>query len=388
MISTLRVLVLEDHAFQRALACTVLNALGIGEVIEAVDGEDALRKLHLAGGVDVALCDLRMPGMDGVALLCQAARANLIRSIILSSDVDKSLLNAVATLINKLGMEYLGDLGKPYTKEQLRDLLKHHSPVPPSPFCSGKAPLRLPDREIHNALARQEFKAYFQPKYDIRSGRLCGAEVLARWQHPQHGTLLPGNFLARLATLGLLDEVFLQLFSQGLEVQQRRPGIALAYNLEVSQLTTLQLPEIVNEALQSHGVPASGVIFEVTETGAMQAANESLEAMIRLRLMGCSLSMDDFGTGFSSLGRFCELPFNQIKLDRSFMPSLRPGSRSYAAVASAVALAKALDISLVIEGVETTDQHHYLIELGCTLAQGFFYATPMPAADFLTLQEH
>lgn len=387
MISTLRVLVLEDHAFQRALACTVLNAIGIGEVIEAVDGEDALRKLHQVGGVDVALCDLRMPGMDGVALLCQAARANLIRSIVLSSDVDKSLLLAVATLINKLGMEYLGDLGKPYTQEQLLDLLKHHSPTPPSAVYTGPVPLQLPDQAFHNALARQEFKAYFQPKYDFRNGRLCGAEVLARWQHPQHGVLPPSNFLDRLEALGLLDEVFLQLFSQGLEVQQRRPGIALAYNLEVSQLSTLKLPEIVDEALQSHGVPASGVIFEVTETGAMQAASESLEAMIRLRLMGCSLSMDDFGTGFSSLGRFCELPFNQIKLDRSFMPSLRPGSRSYAAVASAVALAKSLDISLVIEGVETADQHRYLIELGCTFAQGFFYATPMPATDFLARQE-
>lgn len=384
MFSELRVLVLEDHAVQRTFARTMLSSLGVGEVIEAVDGADALCKLRQIGGVDVALCDLRMPHMDGVALLSQAARANLTRSIILSSDVDQSLRNAVANLIGRLGMAFLGDLGKPYTRARLEELLARHCRPAEPPAVEVKPP-RIEDHEVHSALSKREFAAYFQPKYDMREARFCGAEVLVRWRHPEFGLLAPGAFLGQVEALGLLDDMFLQLFAQGLAVQKQMPGTTLAYNLEVSQLTSLRLPKWVGDALQSHGVPASGVTFEITETGAMRAPSKSLETMIRLRLMGCGLSMDDFGAGFASLSRLCEMPFDQVKLDRSFMRSFDPGSRSYAAIACAVALAKSLDISLVIEGVESHHQQQHLLALGCTQAQGFLFAQPMPAEEFLNL---
>lgn len=279
-------------------------------MIEATDGEDALRKLEAFGPADVALCDLCLPGMDGVAFLGAASRLGLIQSIILSSDVQGTLRNAVATLVGTLEMQFLGDLGKPFSLNKLLELLLRYEPrsVYTEP-CSN--PVRcFTYQDISRGLQRGEFEPYLQPKYNLGTGRLCGAEVLARWRHPELGVLLPGVFLDQAEAAGLLDELFLQLFAQGLDAQRYMPDVALAYNLEVDQLVSLGLPDLVRSNLRKRGLSASGVVFEVTETGAMQAYGASLECMIRLRLMGCGLSMDDFGAGYASLGRLCELPFD------------------------------------------------------------------------------
>jgi len=126
------------------------------------------------------------------------------------------------------------------------------------------------------------------------------------------------------------------------------------------------------------------LLFEVTESGLIQAPASSLETLLRLRLLGCGLAMDDFGAGYSSLERLCEFPFSQIKLDASFVRKLDFQPRSKAIIRSAVTLAEALGLSLVVEGVETQEQVQLLLGLGCTLAQGFLFARPMPGKHFIS----
>jgi EAL domain-containing protein (putative c-di-GMP-specific phosphodiesterase class I) len=124
-------------------------------------------------------------------------------------------------------------------------------------------------------------------------------------------------------------------------------------------------------------------MFEITESGLLSAPANSLENLVRLRMLGCGLAMDDFGAGYSSLDRLSELPFNQIKLDRTFVHKMQSQPRSAAIISCSVALARALDITLVLEGVETVEQQARLIELGGTLAQGFLFARPMPESHFI-----
>lgn len=124
-------------------------------------------------------------------------------------------------------------------------------------------------------------------------------------------------------------------------------------------------------------------MFEITETGLISAPASSLENLVRLRIMGCGLAMDDFGAGYSSLDRLCEFPFSQIKLDRTFVHKMKSQPRSCAVISSVVALAQALGISLVVEGVESDEQRVRLIELGCSIAQGYLFARPMPEQHFL-----
>ena len=185
----------------------------------------------------------------------------------------------------------------------------------------------------------------------------------------------------------LIDRMFWHLFEQGLSLHQRLAAqgmtINLAFNLHPAQLACSTLTERIPMMLKRAQVPAASVIFEITESGMLSAPARSLENLVRLRMLGCGLAMDDFGAGYSSLDRLSELPFSEIKLDRAFVHKMQSNPRSTAIISCSVALARALDISLVIEGVESIEQQTRLIELGCTIAQGYLFARPMPQSHFI-----
>ncbi|WXL26812.1 EAL domain-containing response regulator [Ectopseudomonas mendocina] len=392
-MQALTVLVLEDHAFQRALTVNALKHAGVNRIIEASDGHEAISKLTEMGGADVAICDLHMPGIDGPRFISQAFQLGLIAGVVISSDVEQPLRSSVASMIGYLGLNFLGDLGKPLQSEQLYSLLSNfkknelHQPVPLPEL------LELPSLDdAINALSNSEFYAYYQPKLNIQTGEVQGAEVLARWHHTRFGVMSPRQFMPLIESGDLFNSLFNQLFKQGCKMQHqlqlRGRQMELAYNLHPSQLASRALVDNIKEMLSEYQLPASSLMFEVTESGLLSAPATSYENLVSLRLLGCGLAMDDFGTGYSSLRRLCELPFNQLKLDASFVQSTPKQPRCKSIIQSAINLANALDISLVIEGVETEKQHDELSGMGCTLAQGYYYARPMtPDAliNFLSL---
>ncbi|WP_330114794.1 EAL domain-containing response regulator [Pseudomonas sp. JS3066] len=388
-MKNLSILVLEDEPFQRLIAVTALRQLGLVNIHEAEDGASALSLLKSCGGVDIAFCDLRMAGMDGAAFLRHASQAGVIRSVILSSEVEPELRQATIAMIRCLGLDFLGDLGKPFDMQRAAGLLERHAALPAriEAFTTTSAPPTL--EEILEGLAQGEFEPFFQPKVCMESGELHGAEVLARWRHPQRGLLSPGHFLPVMERHGLIDRLFWQLVEQGLELQQElaRSGrqVNLAFNIHPRQLGNLDIAERVGLALESAGLPGSGLTFELTENGLVEAPAASLESLVRLRLMGCGLAMDDFGAGYSSLDRLCELPFSQVKLDAAFVRKLNNQPRSRAIISSAVAMADAMDLTLVVEGVETNEQRDRLLSLGCKVAQGFLFARPLDRSSFRNL---
>lgn len=385
-MKNISILVLEDEPFQRLIAVTALQKLGVQRIHQAGDGASALAELQSCGGVDVVLCDLRMSGMDGLAFLRHASHSGAVRSVILSSAVEAPLRQATQSMIRTLGLECLGDLGKPFDIERAAQLLARYEANQARGLGKPEV-LELPSRdELLEGLELGQFEAWFQPKVDLRSGELIGAEALARWRHPQHGVLMPAQFLQMMEAHGLINRMFWQIFRQGLGLQRclAREGRSLniAFNLQPGQLSDNALPERVREYLEEAGLPADGITFEVTETGLFSAPTTSLENLVRLRMMGCGLSMDDFGTGYSSLDRLCDLPFSQVKLDAGFARKLTSQPRSGAVISSAVALAKAMDISLIIEGIETRQQRERLLSLGCTEGQGFLFSRPLARPDF------
>lgn len=384
----IRVLVLEDQPFQRLVAVSALRKAEVGQVFEAADGDEALAALKASGGVDVAICDLHMRGMDGLTFLHHASQSGLLSSVILSSDLDPVLRQATASMIQSLGLEFLGDLGKPFNIGRFKSLLERYSR--PQPHLAGptESPKPLSVTDIVRGLNNGEFEAYYQPKVDLGNGQLRGAEVLARWNHPQLGILPPARFLSVMEANELVGQLFTALLGQGIALQRQLTHLShpveLAFNLHVSQLSLVELVNQVRQSLEQFQLPANGLLFEVTESGLIQAPASSLETLLRLRLLGCGLAMDDFGAGYSSLERLCEFPFSQIKLDASFVRKLDFQPRSRAIIRSAVTLAEALGLSLVIEGVETPEQAQLLRGLGCTQAQGFLFARPMPGKHFVS----
>lgn len=383
----LTVLVLEDEPFQRLVTVTALEKLLPGSVLQAADGEEAVAIIATRDAVDIVLCDLKMAGMDGLAFLRHASASGKVGAVVLCSELDPMLRQATIAMIQCLGLTFLGDLGKPFKLEGFRQLMNHYHEQ-----CSAVqkmlSPAELPSLgDVQRGLDNGEFEAYYQPKVALQCQMLAGAEVLARWTHPQWGVLSPAHFLPVMEEHNLIDRMFWQLLDQGLALQQRLAAkgrlINLAFNLHPAQLACAELTERIAILLKRSQIPAASVMFEITESGVISAPARSLENLVRLRMLGCGLAMDDFGAGYSSLHRLSELPFSQIKLDRVFIRKMQSQPKSAAIISCSVALAQALGISLVIEGVETIEQQDRLLELGGTLAQGFLFARPMPETHFI-----
>lgn len=383
----LTVLVLEDEPFQRLVTVTALEKVLPTPILQAADGNEAIAALASCNAVDIVLCDLNMAGMDGLSFLHHASSSGKVRAVVLCSELDPILRQATISMIHCLGLTFLGDLGKPFDLEgfsQLVNRYREHCSSSPKSLSSAELPTLI---DVRRGMDNGEFEAYYQPKVTLDGQVLVGAEVLARWTHPQWGVLAPAHFLPLMEQHNLIDKMFWHLFEQGLalhrELAAYGPATNLAFNLHPAQLASSSLTERIPALLKRAQVPPSHIIFEITESALISAPASSLENLVRLRMLGCGLAMDDFGAGYSSLDRLCDLPFSQIKLDRAFVHKMQSQPKSAAIISCSVALARALEISLVIEGVETVEQQTRLIELGATLAQGFLFARPMPASHFI-----
>lgn len=383
----LTVLVLEDEPFQRLVTVTALEKFLLGHILQAADGHQAIAILSSCDLVDIVLCDLKMGGMDGLEFLRHASSSGKVGAVVLCSELDPVLRQATIAMIHCLGLTFLGDLGKPFKLEGFSQLVKRYRALR-SASPEELSPAELPTlSDVQQGLDNGEFEAYYQPKVTLEGQELVGAEVLARWNHPQWGVLTPAHFLPVMEKHNLISRLFWQLFEQGLALQQSlaREGRVtdLAFNLHPTQLACTTLSERIPLLLKRFQVPAGRVMFEITESSLISAPASSLENLVRLRMLGCGLAMDDFGAGYSSLDRLSELPFSQVKLDRAFVRKMQNQPKSAAIISCAVALARALEISLVVEGVETAEQQARLVELGGTLAQGFLFARPMPESHFI-----
>ncbi|AZF05794.1 bifunctional diguanylate cyclase/phosphodiesterase [Pseudomonas sp. R5-89-07] len=243
-------------------------------------------------------------------------------------------------------------------------------------------------QDLRNALEHQQFRLYYQPKFDAISGIAVGAEALLRWQHPQQGLLLPATFIELAEKTGLiisigewvLNEACRQMslwYAQGYEHWR------IAVNLSALQFCHAGLVDSVAAALERHQLPANSLTLEITETTAMSDADASMTVLQQLSDMGVDLSIDDFGTGYSSLMYLKRLPANELKIDRGFVRDLEHDSDDAAIVSAIVALGQALGLRIVAEGVETDAQQSFLTRLGCNSLQGYLLGHPLPADGFI-----
>ncbi|MGE8065270.1 EAL domain-containing response regulator [Pseudomonas sp. NPDC089569] len=388
-MKSMKVLLLQDNPFLCSVIKTSLASLGIVDVIEASMGREALSLLRSKGAVDFAICDLKLLGTDSLMFFGCAAKEGFLKSVMISGDADSVLRQTASALLKTLGLKCLGGLGRPYSSEKIRALITGIGFGEVSLFNVGVKPELPGITEVRRALLDCEFSPYFQPKFDIQTGRVVGAEALARWINPRQGVMAPAAFLPVIESCGLIDELFRAIFSQGLLLQKkmRQQGaiaLPLAFNLHASQLSRRNLINDIAGLLAFYELPASGVTFELTETGALGNDSVALETLLRLRLMGCGLSMDDFGSGYSSMGRLCELPFTEIKLDARFLRDGDSQSRSLEVIRASVSMAKAMNVTLVVEGVESAEHMTLLRSIGCQFAQGYYLGKPMAAESVVS----
>ncbi len=241
--------------------------------------------------------------------------------------------------------------------------------------------------ELRTALAGDELVVYLQPQMSLGDGEVVGAEALIRWNHPRRGVLSPAHLLPAAEQAGLLrpltDRVLeLALAAAGRWWHDRR--VPVSVNLSAANVTDLDLPEKVAAALARHGLPMEALTLELVEDTLMADPERGRTVLGDLRRLGVRTSIDDYGTGYSSLAYLRHLPADELKLDRSLTADVDRDPRAAAIVQHTVALAHELGLSLVAEGVETLATSAALARLGCDVAQGYAIARPMPVADFLT----
>lgn len=269
------------------------------------------------------------------------------------------------------------------------DFLHQHQASLQQPECSQVPNSRIlaPSSDhVYRGLCCREFRAYLQPKLDLRSGKLNSVEVLARWHHPQRGVLSPADFIPLMEREKWLDTLLFELLEQSLACQLKLYDegrlISLAFNLSMGQLMNCTFIERLEARLRQHPLPLSALTFEITEGGPAVAPVASIEQLNCLSRLGVRLSIDDFGTGYSSLLRLCQVPFSEIKLDGVFTRFLDSHGRYCAVIRNTLALANELGMQLVVEGIESAVQHKRLLEMGVSVGQGFLYAKPMPIDVF------
>ncbi len=253
------------------------------------------------------------------------------------------------------------------------------------PATSPVPPVRSRD-ELFEGIVGGAMVLHYQPQVSLRTGAVTGLEALVRWQHPELGLLAPGKFLPSVEAAGLSRELTESVLGQALKQQAvwRAAGIDLpvAVNVSVSDLLDDDLVGTVRGSLARYRVPGASLVLELTEELFLrdpQRAEETIAALLRV---GVRVHVDDYGTGYSSLGYLRDLPqLGGLKLDRSFVTHLNDDPRSLAIVSSTIDLARSLGVELIAEGVEDDDVRDRLTSLGCDLAQGYLFGRPVPAAE-------
>ncbi len=236
--------------------------------------------------------------------------------------------------------------------------------------------------ELRRALDAQELQLYFQPKIELGSRRVCGAEALLRWQHPTRGLLGPGQFLPFAEQTGFIRRITLWALNQALAQSAAwhaagRP-LPLAVNISADDLADPHFDIRVAEILTRHRVPAGLVTLEITESGFIEDPAQALTLLSALAALGLRLSVDDFGTGYSSLSQLARMPVQEVKIDRSFVLGLESDPGYTGVVRAAIDMGHSLGLKVVAEGIETEGAATQLRDLGCDIVQGYLYARPMP----------
>ena len=384
-IEQLHLLVAEDHDFQRKTLVRMLTALGATRVSEAGDGRAALDIFAAAQPpVDIIISDLEMPGMDGMEFMRHVGAADRPVSVILSSAHDASMISSVEAMTKAYGITLLGAMSKPVTREKLLDLLGKFAPI--EPRAPRQAAPAIPLEEIRQGLDAGEFEPFFQPKVSLSDGTVTGAEALARWRHPGKGLIAPYAFIPAMESAGLIDDLTWMILGKSVarcrEWVVRGQHLTVSVNLSLKSLEEPGLAERITERVAEQKLDPKYIVLEITESAAMTDVGKALENLTRLRMKRFALSIDDYGTGYSSMQQLSRIPFSELKIDQSFVASAIEKESSKVILSSSLEMARKLGLKVVAEGVETRAHWNLLQTLGCDIAQGYFIAKPMEAAAF------
>ena len=379
-----KIMILDDEPFTLKLLARMLTNLGFTSVVCCDNGRDALEQVgNEITRPDLILLDLNMPEMDGIEFVRYLVERQFTGSLILVSGEDERMLRTAEKLVKAHDIPMLGYLQKPVKPESLSAMLSLWArPLPAKP---SKIKKKYSVEEIKTAIDSDALVNYYQPKVSVASGAVIGVETLVRWLHPQDGLVFPDQFIGVAESHGLINAITRVVLSKALtqakKWQQAGFEMRVAVNVSMDNLASLDFQDLVVRLAAESGVSPHKVVLEVTESQLMGDMRVSLEILTRLRLKRFHLSIDDFGTGHSSLAQLRDIPFDELKIDQGFVHRAWKDETLRVIYDTSLALAKQLNMEAVAEGVEDRDDWDLLRRTGCDLAQGNFISKPLLAEE-------
>jgi EAL domain-containing protein (putative c-di-GMP-specific phosphodiesterase class I)/CheY-like chemotaxis protein len=386
-IAPLHFLVAESDPAQREAVADMLVHIGAGHITQVPDGHTALRHFDtgFSPAVNIGIIDLSLPGMDGLELIRKLSEAKCQAGIIVVGTQSGAVLFSVETMAMAYGINVLGTMGKPVNAARLEALISNYvPPVRGNELRASK--LGFSFQEVGRGLQAREFDPFFQPKIELETGQVKGLEMFARWRHPLHGVLGPASFIGALEQNNRIDFLDWSMIEKTVAACRtlHDQGIPISFSINVDP-TTLAHPQFmaqIDACLERHRIMADYITFEMTESAVLTTEPHFLERLLRLRMRGFGLAIDDYGTGRSNLQLLARIPFSELKIDRSFVDGASKRAAIGTVLRSCLGLARSLDRRSVAVGVETKQDWDFLQGLGCTYAQGYYIAKPMPVEEF------
>jgi EAL domain-containing protein (putative c-di-GMP-specific phosphodiesterase class I) len=386
-IAHLHFLVADGVQRQRQALVEMLGHLGASRFTEVPDGQTALRSFQsgIVPAVNIGIIELSLPGMDGLELMRHLADQRCGAGIIVIGAQSASVLFSVETMAQAYGINILGTIAHPASAAKLEALIANY-------VAPEEAPAALPARPVFTfaqvglGLQARQFEPYFQPKIELETGQVKGLEMFARWIHPEHGDLGPAAFIEALEANGRVDFLDWSMIEKSVAACRtlHDQGIPISISINVAPPTLAQPSFMaqIGACLARHRILPDYITFEMTESAVLTTDPHFLERLLRLRMQGFGLAIDDYGTGRSNLQLLARIPFSELKIDRSFVDGASKRRALGTVLSSCLGLARSLDRPSVAVGVETKEDWDFLQRLGCTYAQGYYIAKPMPVEAF------
>ncbi len=379
----LRVLTIDDQPIILRTLKVVLGGLGITSVDEVTTVDIAEERLTGGPPYDLVICDLNLPGRDGIEFLRDKRAALASTAVILLSGEDERILQSVSAMGRAAGLNLLASLTKPATAAKISDALMRLEDVVPSRRKVEREVLPSPS-QLSEMFSGAMLAMHYQPIVRLEDRALMGVEALLRGEHPELGDVRPQSIVqsadlqerAGEVTRFVLETAIADaghMYADGMRINT-------CINLDGAALRQ-QLPDIVSDLAQRNGVPMASLTLEIAERAVHVDFVNALDVATRLRLKRCALSLDQFGSGSSSLAQLQDLPFTGLKIDRSIVTGCAARSAARSMIAACVGVARGFGMQTVAVGIEGAEDWEAVKKLGVDFAQGFHVADAMPASQ-------
>lgn len=376
-------MVVEDSAVQRDHMMGLLRQAGFGQVLQACDGIDALRKLDARGmPVELLLTDLDMPGMDGLELIRHLKELELASSLVVASAREGRLNEAAASLREgATRMQLLGTALKPLHFDALQTLLAQADARALSASNAALTPMQA---ELETALAERQFFPYFEPRIEVAGGLLRGIDVHACWLHPERGLIRPARFLPALQGTAAIAPLAMSIAQQSLAQLKAWHDIGLvtltmAIRLPAELLADRRMVDRLSACVHEHGLAHRGITWECQEAVLTSAAPLSIANLAHLSLRGFGIGVAGYRAGQTTQQQLARCPLTELRIDRVIVNEASQQPARAALLQQSIEAAHQMRIAVVAEGVEHVADLALLRSYGCELAQGPLVAAPMPA---------